>query len=67
MYIEASAPRTSQDEARLTSPDFDSSQAKCLTFYYHMYGNQMGTLSVRMKVSNYLLLSIIIILESIVQ
>ncbi|XP_069133150.1 MAM and LDL-receptor class A domain-containing protein 1-like [Argopecten irradians] len=46
MYIEASAPRHQGDNARLISPTYTDSQAMCVQFYYHMYGNGIGALNV---------------------
>lgn len=51
MYIEASSPRVSGEIARLTSGRLriSSSYRWCLNFWYHMYGNSMGTLRVKAK------------------
>ena len=51
MYIEASAPRLRGDIARLLSPRYTDRQDMCVQFYYHMYGNGMGTLNVYTKVN----------------
>ena len=51
MYIEASKPRASGEQARLNVRNLHSSQARCLTFYYNMYGTDMGTLSVWLRVN----------------
>ncbi|XP_013397768.1 MAM and LDL-receptor class A domain-containing protein 1-like [Lingula anatina] len=51
MYIEVSAPRKVNDIARLTSPKYKDNQAMCLQFYYHMYGQDIGTLNVYAKVN----------------
>ncbi|XP_013393211.1 MAM and LDL-receptor class A domain-containing protein 1 [Lingula anatina] len=51
MYIEVSAPRKVNDIARLTSPKYKDNQAMCLQFYYHMYGQDIGTLNVFAKVN----------------
>lgn len=48
-YIEASSPRKPGEKARLLSRNFDTMTAndKCyMTFYYHMLGRDMGTLTV---------------------
>lgn len=50
MYIEASSPRTTGDAARLISPLYQDNQAVCLSFWYHMYGNGIGTLNVYAQV-----------------
>ena len=47
MYIEASAPRKTGDNAILLSPTFaGSAKPRCLNFWYHMYGKAIGTLNV---------------------
>ena len=46
MYIETSSPRVAGDNAKLTFSVSDSNQPSCLKFYYHMYGDTMGTLTV---------------------
>ncbi len=51
MYIEASAPRVTNDKARLISPVRGQTSAECVTFYYSMYGNTMGTLNLYMMVN----------------
>lgn len=54
MYIEASAPARPGQLARLFTPVYPAvNQDQCLQFYYHMYGNQIGRLSV--KVSGWLI------------
>jgi len=50
MYIEASAPRRPGQKARLFSPGNLPTTGACVTFFYHMYGNTMGTLNVYAKV-----------------
>ena len=51
MYIETSAPRRPGDKARLLSQFFDTvpARGRCLTFWYHMFGAQIGTLNVLWK------------------
>jgi len=51
MYIEASWPRNQGDIARLTSGrlSIQTSYRWCLNFWYHMFGNNMGTLRVKQK------------------
>jgi len=56
MFIEAS-PRQPGDTARIISPlysHYSSSGGgyECLTFYYHMYGEDMGTLNVYQTYGN---------------
>lgn len=47
MYIEASAPRKTGDNAVLLSPSFaGSTQPRCLNFWYHMYGADIGAINV---------------------
>ena len=47
IYIETSSPRVLGDVARLISPSIlPSSTPVWLTFWYHMYGNTIGTLNV---------------------
>ncbi|XP_067654504.1 MAM and LDL-receptor class A domain-containing protein 1-like [Haliotis asinina] len=47
MYIETSSPRRPNDVARLNSFILTGpTSPTCLTFWYHMYGNSIGTLNV---------------------
>ncbi|CAF4116591.1 unnamed protein product, partial [Rotaria magnacalcarata] len=47
VFIEASSPRIPGDHARLISAlQYPSSTAQRLTFWYHMYGSDIGTLNV---------------------
>ncbi len=46
VYIEASSPRSKGHKAWLQSPTFSPSNGRCLQFWYHMYGYQVGTLNV---------------------
>ena len=46
MYIEASSPRIAGDNAKLEIAVSEDGELSCLTFYYHMYGDGMGTLIV---------------------
>ena len=46
MYIEASSPRHENDTAVIKLPPINIAGPLCLTFYYHMYGNHMGSLAV---------------------
>ncbi|XP_066297911.1 uncharacterized protein [Branchiostoma lanceolatum] len=50
MYIEASNPRQQGDVARLISPSYHAyHHGQCLTFWTHMYGVNIGTLTVSVK------------------
>ena len=52
-YIESSSPRKQGDTARLLSPTLSSSTgAKCFTFWYHMYGKNIGSLTITAKKLN---------------
>ncbi|XP_038071818.1 MAM and LDL-receptor class A domain-containing protein 1-like [Patiria miniata] len=47
MYTEASAPRVASDKARLDSPKaIAPATGACVRFWYHMYGADMGSLTV---------------------
>ncbi|XP_078370268.1 uncharacterized protein LOC144653914 isoform X2 [Oculina patagonica] len=46
MYIESSTPQTTGDNAKLELSVSENGETSCLTFYYHMYGNTLGTLNV---------------------
>ena len=47
MYIETSSPRVKGDVARFVSGEYQQmSGDECVTFYYHMYGKDTGTLNV---------------------
>lgn len=46
MFIEASNPRKLNDTAVLQSKIFLPSGERCLQFYYHMYGEDMGAMHV---------------------
>ena len=49
MYTESSSPRKKGDTARLIGPNQRATSGKCLQFFYHMYGANMGTLNVYLK------------------
>ena len=46
MYIETSSPRVAGDNAKLEISVVGNGELSCLEFYYHMYGDTMGTLTV---------------------
>ena len=46
MYIETSLPRSSGDNAKLEISVSRNGELSCVEFYYHMYGDHMGTLNV---------------------
>ena len=46
MYTETSSPRVPGEKAKLNSPKLQFSGKMCLTFFYHMYGSDMGTFNV---------------------
>ncbi|XP_078364332.1 uncharacterized protein LOC144648698 isoform X1 [Oculina patagonica] len=46
MYIDTSSPRVDGDNAKLEVSVLANGEVSCLTFYYHMYGATMGTLTV---------------------
>ncbi|XP_066266533.1 scavenger receptor cysteine-rich type 1 protein M130-like [Branchiostoma lanceolatum] len=47
MYIEASSPRQPGDVARLVSPTLNAYGTHCLQFAYHLYGDSIGELRVK--------------------
>ena len=51
MFIETSTPRRQGDKARLYSERFTPTSlvGSCIKFWYHMYGNAIGTLNVLVK------------------
>ena len=51
MFIESSYPRQTYDEAVLVSETIPTSgDGKCVRFWYHMSGSDIGSLSVYMRV-----------------
>lgn len=53
MYIETSAPRKTNDTARLKGPVFIPQKGKTCTmrFFYHMYGEHVDTLFIKKQYS----------------
>ena len=49
IYIESSAPRKPGDKARLQSQIFDKTSSSCISFWYNMYGADIGTLQIYLK------------------
>ena len=51
MFIETSSPRQHQDKAQLESEEFQptGSSGRCLKFWYHMFGNTIGSLNIWMS------------------
>lgn len=50
VFIESSSPRHLNDSARLVSATVPANQQYCLQFYYHMYGANINSLNVYLKV-----------------
>ena len=46
MYASAEFPRVNGDEARLKSQFYDPGPERCLVFWYHIYGEDVGSLLV---------------------
>ncbi len=46
MYIETSSPRVAGDNAKLVLSVSGNGALSCLKFFYHMYGDTMGILTV---------------------
>ena len=49
MYVETSSPALVGNTARLLSKTFPSTTARCMKFWYNMYGSGVGSLGVYMK------------------
>lgn len=49
MYIEATG-KSKGDKAQLLSPRYPKTTGRCLEFWYHMHGSDIGTLTVYKKV-----------------
>ena len=58
IYMEGSFG-SAGDEARLISPELRSAPEACITFWYNMYGYEMGNLSLFLKVSKQYLFMIL--------
>ena len=54
MYIETSSPRKQGQKAQLATPSYTDNTDVCVTFWYHMYGNGIGTLNVYAMVSHFI-------------
>ena len=52
LFVEASKPSQEGDKARLVSRTRNATGLHCLSFWYHMYGANMGSLRVFLKFSN---------------
>ena len=52
MYIEASSPRIMNETAVLISPLLKSTKTCTMRFFYHMFGDHIGMLSIYKKVGN---------------
>ena len=46
MYIEASNPRSKGHKAWLKSAEYEPTLGRCLSFWYHMYGQHIGAFNV---------------------
>lgn len=54
MYVESSAPRHQGDTAWMVSSQQTKTDPICMTFYYSMYGVDVGTLNVYVMTGNQL-------------
>lgn len=52
VYIEASSPVLQGQQARLHSPSLGAYGYVCIEFYYHMYGDSIGSLHVYASTSS---------------
>lgn len=50
MYIESSSPRLQGDDAGLLSEQLPANHTMCLEFWYYMYGDGIGNLTVNLEV-----------------
>lgn len=49
IFLETSAPRRKGDIAQYLSTAMTATNGSCLTFWYHMNGNDIGTLNIGLK------------------
>ncbi|KAI8780792.1 MAM and LDL-receptor class A domain-containing protein 2, partial [Biomphalaria glabrata] len=49
LYTSSAPPHNRGEKARLISPTMMPTSAQCLTFYYNMFGQTMGTLNIYLK------------------
>jgi len=56
MKLKASSPQLQNDKARLISPTYSgtSSSGICFKFWYHLYGQSIGSLNVWLRQNNQL-------------
>ena len=54
MYIETSLPRFAGAKARLVGPhvSMDTASPVCWSFYFHLYGQDVGSLAVQVSGAN---------------
>lgn len=50
LFIESSAPSVYGDTAKLQSPDLPANTDACISLWYFMYGDGIGTLKISTKV-----------------
>lgn len=55
LYIDTSPPRVKGDKYLLETSYYKSDKDKCLKFWYHMYGDGIGSLNIYRKMNNSLL------------
>ncbi|XP_066266307.1 MAM domain-containing glycosylphosphatidylinositol anchor protein 2-like [Branchiostoma lanceolatum] len=48
IYIETSSPRVANDAAVLLSANIPANQTSCLQFWYHMYGDDVNVLNIKL-------------------
>ena len=49
MFVETSSPRLPGDIARFESTAFPGTTGTCVSFWYHMYGDDIGELFVMLR------------------
>ena len=52
IFIEASSPRVKGDKAIIEAGPFKADQNYCFKFHYHMYGEDIGRLSIYLTWAN---------------